>query len=323
MGKHDTSIGIWLSDEERFADLYNAAFCNGETFFKAKNLKKIDTKQNLALKNHNGNHIHIQRFRDIAMQSSDGTKLFLLTCENQDSIHLAMPVRSMLYDSLEYTAQLKTLSAKNRAQKNYQNSSEFLSGITSKDRLTPILPLVFYYGDDEWTQNLDLHSLLDISDEAYEKFHSYIPNYKINLVNAKELAEKNCLHTDLQQILGMLKYKGDKEKLLEYVQENHAFFENIDADSYNAAKVFLGSELQLRELEKKEVTVNMCKALDDFYQDGVNEGLERGIETGTIKANERYSKLIIKLSEEGKTDWILKIANDSDFREELFQKYSI
>ena len=63
----------------------------------------------------------------------------------------------------------------------------------------------------------------------------------------------------------------------------------------------------------------MCKALDDFYQDGVNEGLELGIET----ANERYSKLIIKLSEEGKTDWILKIANDSDFREELFQKYSI
>lgn len=319
MGKHDTSIGVWLSDKERFADLYNAAFCNGETFFKAKNLEKIDTKQNLALKNHNGNNIHIQRFRDIAMQSSDGTKLFLLACENQDSIHLAMPVRSMLYDSLEYTAQLKTLSSKNRAQKNYQNSSEFLSGITSEDRLTPILPLVFYYGDDEWTQNIDLHSLLDISDEEYEKFHSYIPNYKINLVNAKELAEKNCLHTDLQQILGMLKYKGDKVKLLEYVQENHAFFENIDADSYNAAKTFLGSELQLRELKKKEVTVNMCKALDDFYQDGVNEGLERGIEA----ANERYSKLIIKLSEEGKTDWILKIANDSDFREELFQKYSI
>ena len=158
-----------------------------------------------------------------------------------------------------------------------------------------------------------------LSDEEYKKFHSYIPNYKINLVNTKELADKNCLHTDLHQILGMLKYKGDKEKLLEYVQENHAFFENIDADSYNAAKVFLGSELQLRELEKKEVTVNMCKALDDFYQDGVNEGLELGIET----ANERYSKFIIKLSEEGKTDWILKIANDSDFREELFQKYSI
>ncbi|MDO4471346.1 MAG: Rpn family recombination-promoting nuclease/putative transposase, partial [Bacillota bacterium] len=220
MGKHDTAIGVWLSDKERFADLYNGALCDGETFFKAKDLEKIDTKQNLTLKDYYGKDVYIQKFRDIAMKSSTGARLFLLTCENQDTIHLGMPVRSMLYDSLDYANQIKIISNKNRTEKNYNTPSEFLSGITVQDRLAPIIPLVFYYGDEEWSKNLDLHSILDISEEEYRKFHSYIPNYKINLLNAKELAEKNCLHTDLQQILGMLQYKGDKKKLLGYIQDN-------------------------------------------------------------------------------------------------------
>ena len=40
------------------------------------------------------------------MKSTLGTKLVLLTCENQDAIHYAMPVRSMLYDALDYTDQI-------------------------------------------------------------------------------------------------------------------------------------------------------------------------------------------------------------------------
>lgn len=315
MGKHDVPINIWLSDKERFADLYNGAVCDGEAFFQAEDLTQLDTKQNLTLRDQNNKDIHIQRFRDITMQATDGTRLILLACENQDKIHYAMPVREMLYDSLDYIEQMKNISKKNRAEKSYHNSAEFLSGFTKSDRLSPIIPLVFYYGDEEWNTNQDLHSLLDLSSETVERFKEYIPNYKINLIDARELAEKNCLHTDLQQILGMLKYKKDKANLLNYIHENQTFFENLDEDSYYAAKAFLGTDIQFKNPDHKGGTFDMCKALDDFYQDGVNEGV--------MQSEDCYRRLILKLSEEHKTELIIQTAHDPELLHRLYKEYNI
>lgn len=323
MGKHDIPINIWLSDKERFADLYNGAICDGEIFFQAKDLQKLDTKQNLTFRDQDNKNIHIQRFRDITMQVSDGTRLILLTCENQDKIHYAMPVREMLYDSLDYIEQIKNIAKKNRIEKNYHNSAEFLSGFTASDRLSPVIPLVFYYGDEEWDSNQDLHSLLDLAPETYKKFKEYIPNYKINLVDARKLASKNCLHTDLQQILGMLEYKKDKANLLNYIHENQTYFENLDEDSYYAAKAFLGTDIRLKNPDHKGGTVNMCKALDDFYQDGVNEGVALGIERGIERGEDCYRRLILKLSAEHKTELIVQTANDPELLHRLYKEYNI
>lgn len=252
MGKHDIPINIWLSDKERFAYLYNGAICDGEVFFQAKDLQKLDTKQNLTFRDQDNKNIHIQRFRDITMQVSDGTRLILLTCENQD-----------------------------------------------------------------------LHSLLDLAPETYKKFKEYIPNYKINLVDARKLASKNCLHTDLQQILGMLEYKKDKANLLNYIHENQTYFENLDEDSYYAAKAFLGTDIRLKNPDHKGGTVNMCKALDDFYQDGVNEGVALGIERGIERGEDCYRRLILKLSAEHKTELIVQTANDPELLHRLYKEYNI
>ena len=59
----------------------------------------------------------------------------------------------------------------------------------------------------------------------------------------------------------------------------------------------------------------MCKALDDLYQDGVETGLEKG--------ENRYSQLILKLSELGLTELLVKAASDSDYRDSLYMKYNI
>ena len=56
----------------------------------------------------------------------------------------------------------------------------------------------------------------------------------------------------------------------------------------------------------KEGEMDMCKALDDLYQDGVKKG------------ENRYSQLILKLSE-----LLVKAASDSDYRDSLYMKYNI
>lgn len=315
MGKKDIRICDWLSNKERFADLYNAVFFRGESVFTADTLKKMDTRQNLSFLSDNRKEVSIQRFHDISMKSALGTKLVLLTCENQDEIHYAMPVRCMLYDALDYTEQVRQIVKANRQNKSHLDSAEFLSGFRKNDRLAPVIPLVFYYGDAKWDGNCDIHSLLDLPEEEYDMLNGCLPNYKMNLIDAKELARRNCLHSDLQYVLGMLEYKKEKEKLLSYMNEHKAYFEHMDMESYLAARTLLDSEKQLKEYQKKEEEVNMCKALEDLYQDGVDSGIE--------EAENRYSQLILKLTELGQTELIVRVASDSCYRDSLYEKYDI
>ena len=48
----------------------------------------------------------------------------------------------------------------------------------------------------------------------------YLPNYRINLVDAERLEETERFSEDLQVILTMLKYRKDKDGLRNYVNEN-------------------------------------------------------------------------------------------------------
>ena len=69
----------------------------------------------------------------------------------------------------------------------------------------------------------------------------------------------------------------------------------------------------MRYVSKMDIIKNgdMCKALNDLYQDGVEKG------------ENRYSQLILKLSELGLAELLVKAASDSDYRDSLYMKYNI
>ena len=119
---------------------------------------------------------------------------------------------------------------------------------------------------------------------------------KINLIDPGKLDERMCFQTDLQIVFGMLKCRKSKEELLDYVNKNQEYFSNIDEETYNALRVMLRSELSLKEAESKTGGIDMCKALDDLYQDGVNKGIEQGIEQGR---NQGIKAFILDYREEG------------------------
>ena len=82
----------------------------------------------------------------------------------------------------------------------------------------------------------------------------------------------------------MLKCKNQKEELQKYVDEHADYFQELDVDTAQAYSVFLHSKKLLKKMlpenEKKEGKVNMCKALEDLYQDGINQGISQGISQG-------------------------------------------
>ena len=100
------------------------------------------------------------------------------------------------------------------------------------------------------------------------------------MIDAGNLKNLERFQTDLQEIFGMIQCKESKEKLIKYLREKESYFRNVDEETYQAIREFLHSERILKGQIKKEEgkeTVDMCKALEDLYNDGIEQGIVRGM----------------------------------------------
>ena len=129
MGKNNTIIKQWLSDEGRMASLINGCLFSGKQIFKKEHLKREDGVQGVILRTEDGRETVIERYRDLVMTADDGTKIIILACENQDEIHYGMPVRSMLYDAISYAEQIRELQKIHRVNIINPAEIEDLSGL--------------------------------------------------------------------------------------------------------------------------------------------------------------------------------------------------
>ena len=258
------------------------------------------TEKKWIVKDKNGAERAIQRYRDIEKKAKDGTRIVILACESQEKVHYGMVVRNMLYDSLDYMEQINEYRRRYKELKTWRNHDEFLSGLKKEDFLNPVITIVFYYGDKEegWDAQTTLHGLTGMEREEYRLIKKYIPNYYINVISLKDLEQLSCPNQDLQMIFGMLKCRKDKKKLREYITEHAEYFTDMDEESYDAAVVMLGKEQELKgHRREKEEKKDMCKALDDLYNDGVMEGKTLGRAEG--RAEGRVEAILDILREYG------------------------
>ena len=141
--------------------------------------------------------------------------------------------------------------------------------------------LVFYYGIDEWDASLDLYDMFQFGEELRDRkeLQEYIPNYKINLIDAARLENLERYGHELQEIFGVLKCRGDKEAILTYAEEHKEYFQHMDRETGWLVGEFLQSESIVKKMMsggEKGDEMNMCKALEDLFNDGVEQGIEQG-----------------------------------------------
>lgn len=301
MGKADAAVKIWLNDNERFADLFNGAMFHGEQIILPDELEDLDRETDILVTDKQGKRRGMQRHRDLVKRWRRKIDLAVLACESQDRIHYAMPVRGMFQDGLFYTDQIRSLWRQHQRKETnngqpetgehsfvpakHLTPEEYLSRFRKTDKIYPILNLIFYYDLKEWDGAVELYDMFRLSPELREEklLRQYIPNYRINLVDAGNVEFPERFHSDLQQIFGMLKYRNEKEKLQSYMLKNREYFENVDVDTYQAMREFLRSERQLKSIRNskgKEERIDMCKALEDLYHDGLEKGKKEGIKEG-------------------------------------------
>ena len=63
----------------------------------------------------------------------------------------------------------------------------------------------------------------------------------------------------------------------------------------------------------------MCKALDDLYNDGVNQGKSQGLELG----EEYFAALSQKLLADFRIDDLQKAIKNKEYRKKLYREYRI
>ena len=67
---------------------------------------------------------------------------------------------------------------------------------------------------------------------------------------------------------------------MKYINDRKEYFQNVDEETYYVIREFLHSERMLKEnIEKSQgkETVDMCKALEDLYNEGIEIGVVKGV----------------------------------------------
>ena len=273
MGTKDSKAKEYLSDNTRFSEIYNYVLFDGEKVIKPEDLKECDTTEVLSVFGIDKKQIVKQKWRDllksVSVKHTGQMYVILIGAEAQTDIHYAMPVKTMIYDALNYGEQVNEAKKRHRKNKDYRSSDEFLSGFTLDDKLTPVITITLYLGTTQWDGP---RSLAEMMPQMDERILPFINDYRINLLNPLEITDFSKFETGLRPLFELLKNASDEEKLNELITKDETFTK-VDVETVAAINLFVGTDIKYDE---KEEVVNMCKAWDDHKKRGIQEGMKQG-----------------------------------------------
>lgn len=97
MGKQDLLAKKYMSDNEKFADVFNYYLYNGKQVIKPENLHEESISEIALPYSEKNKNTFIEKYRDIikrcVVKSDNHYTYFLLGIENQSEVHYAMPVK--------------------------------------------------------------------------------------------------------------------------------------------------------------------------------------------------------------------------------------
>ena len=282
MSKIDNAARKYMGDKERFADLFNFFMYAGEQVIKPDDLTEMDATEIALPVTNSGKSISVKKFRDMLSGAgimTDGKAAYvILGLENQDKINYAMPIRNMLYDALQYSAQAEAIKNKHEEDKDLPSGAEYLSRFSKTDSVTPVITLVLYLGPGKWTGKRSLHQLFNTKDKTIKK---YAQDYKLNLIAPGEMDEEEFkrFHTELGKLLFYIKYSDNKEYLKQKVEQNPEY-RSVDVETVEFVNLVTNSKLTYEK--GKDGKVDMCQAIEGIRNEGIEMGIEQGIEKGSI-----------------------------------------
>ena len=327
--KPDIVVKNYWSNNEVFADFFNAVLFNGKQVILPEELTVSDTDNSVIREQHDGVLESVSGARDSIKihkrSTAHGVELVLLGLENQERVHYAMPLRVMGYDHGVYQKQYNENAKKVRAAFKKKSESrnelsdgyakkddvsgngipvpetgtisedEFLSGMRRADRFAAVVTVVVYYGEKPWDGARSLHEMLNIP----EPMRRYVNDYRMILVEARKnsLVFHNKNNRDFFQLLEIIlntaiTKKEAKEKAIRYCEKNRT-----DRDVIIAAAGVTDTKLDYNALEKKEGNT-MCTLFEEIAKEGEERGKaigeERGKAIGEVRTTVKNIKSVME-----------------------------
>ncbi len=327
MGAKDSITKEYIRNNKVFADAFNYFLYDGECVIEPDKLVELDTTELVVpyYENDKGMQTEsLQRFRDSLKEASvmcgDDATYVILGIENQSNINYAMPVKNIVYDVLHYSSQVTRLAKERRRSWMEDNlgkkpgKEEFLSGITKEDKLIPVITLVIHFSDSRWDGPMSLRDMMATEDE---KILSFVPDYRINLIEPEGMTEEEIakFESTLREVFSFIKYSKNKEKLLNYIQTEERMT-HLSVEAAKVIKVITGSKFKIQEGMEE---VNMCQAEMEWGM----EREEKGRLEGRLEGTNRMTELMDILLTANRIDDAKRVTKDIEFRSKLMKEYKL
>lgn len=279
----------YLSDNDRFADLFNAVFFGGKKVPQGEQLEpdgeryadsvcrkepelspgsgsmpcaKGPVEDAETSGNRKGSPAkpgkshklpeYEKGFRDIKKRLRTGESFVVTAVESQEAIDYAMPWRIMRYDQMEYGRQLDEIKREKRKKRQAAGlpRSSWTERMAKDDCLHPVYTICFYHGTQEWDGPRSLRDMMEFPEGEDSLWKEYFHDYGMTLFCADEPGDLERFGTGLKQLLEVLRLRQDKEALLRLWEQEE--FSHIDRDTAETIAVLTDSVEILDKLEDYE-----------------------------------------------------------------------
>ena len=276
MGRRDSRNRVFFSDPQRFADLINGTCFEGRQVVSADDLSEVSAQKG-------------RRTRDIVMRTAFGVGFAIIGEEGQETVDYSLPVRIMESDIADYKAEV--LQINRRVRQQIKDKDSEISGLTAGERLYsfpkearihPVVTIVLSNADN-WDGPFNLLDMIDTEDIPQELMR-FISGYQLNIIEIPRMNADDTAryHTDLKQVLDIMRCSRDGAALKKLVEEDDAF-QSVAPDAYEMMTEYVN-------LEKYGVTpalteggqYNMRNGLDEIVEDSIHKGREEGLQKGII-----------------------------------------
>lgn len=267
MRSRDSLTKNYLKNQEHFADLCNYVIFDGRQVIQSSELQEMNTEELVIPYDDDFLTFPQHRIRDLmngCVAGQTEKAVFLIVgVENQTGVHYAMAARNMLYDAINYGAQVSKIARQHKTKKDTKGD-EFLSGFLKTDRLIPVITITVYWGTDEWDGARSVH---DMFGDIPEEIRRLAADYKLNLLVPCEITDFSKFRTDFGFVMEFLKNALDRNQMQTFISK----YDEIPAETGILINALTNAKL---EINQEQGVAKVCKAWEDQREEGKLEGIK-------------------------------------------------
>ena len=310
MSTKDSITKKFLSRDDIFADAFNYLLYDGKRVIMPEDLTEQDPNEIAAFKRL-GSVFASQKYRDVlkmcTIKNNGFATLVLLGIEAQSNVNYTMPVRDLLYDSLNYSAQVDEIGRRHKAARDL-TGDEYLSGFSGQDRIKPVITLCICFDKKAWDAPRSLYEMFGDIDPAVLRF---VDDYRLNLMTPDEIGDFGKFSSELGILMEFIHNSNDKAGMCDIIKSRKDNFLNVDVSTVDMINTY--SSMNISTENEKGGHIDMCQAFQEILADERAEGRAEGVVDNirsmmkNLKLTAKQAMDVLEISEEERSRYLAKL----------------